>query len=373
MDLYLPSVPSVGADFGASVAKTQLTLSMYIAGLAVGTLIYGPVSDRFGRKSTLLCGLVVYTLGCLACTSAGTIDQLIGFRFLAALGGCSGAVIARAIVRDLFERDEAARLFSYMGGAMALAPGLAPIVGGFIHVTFGWRGQFYTLAGLGLVLSLAAAALLRETNKYFNPNATDPARLLRNIAHLLRHRPFVGYALTAGFSNGGLLCFIAGGSFVLIDAMGVKPQNFGYLFIFVASGFMSGSLIGGKLTKRFGILKMMTAGLWIGLTAGSIGLALALSGVMTPLAVVAPVVFVFFSCAFVFPNAQAGALGPFAEMAGTASSIASFIQSALSAAIGSLVGVFFNGTAVPLFGVIVGSSLAGLAAFYSLAHRTEPF
>ena len=213
--------------------------------------------------------------------------------------------------------------------------------------------------------------MLGETNKQLNPNATDPARLARNVAQLLRHRAFLGYALTSGFSYGGLFSFISGGAFVVIGVLGVAPENFGFLFLFVAGGFVSGSLIGGRLTKKVGILGMMKAGVWLGLSAGVIGLGLALAEIATIPAVIAPVSLVFFACALVFPNATAGALGPFPDMAGTASSVASFIQMSLGAIVGALVGLLFNGTTVPLFAVIVCTATAAVAVFYAVVLPAE--
>jgi len=370
-DLYLPSLPSLAAFFGASVSETQLTLSAFMGGLAVGTLIYGPVSDRFGRKPPLLVGMSVFTAATVACGFASSIEELIILRFVSAIGGCASGVLTRAMVRDLFARDDAARIFSYMSAAMAMAPALAPIVGGAVHLAFGWRGQFFVLAGIGAALTLASLTLLSETNKQMNPSAINPTRLLRNIIYLLKHRAFLGYALTSGFSYGGLFSFISGGSFVVIDVLGVAPENFGYCFIFVAAGFISGATLGGRITKKIGILRMMAIGVWIGVAAGSIGLTLALMNIATVPAVIAPVAMVFFSCAFVFPNALAGALAPFPDMAGTASSVAGSVQLGVGASVGAMVGVLLEGTAAPMFAVILATTTTALLVFYGVVRRAE--
>ncbi|MBL8644392.1 MAG: Bcr/CflA family multidrug efflux MFS transporter [Rhodospirillaceae bacterium] len=370
-DLYLPSLPSLGAAFGASVAETQLTLSAFMAGLAAGTLIYGPVSDRFGRKPPLVIGLIVYSAACLACAVADTIDHLIALRFISAVGGCATGVLTRAMVRDMFDREEAARIFSYLGGAMALAPAVAPIIGGAVHVHFGWRGQFFVLTGVGLTLLAATLLLLSETNKQMNPSALDPGRLARNILYLVRHKSFLGFALTSGFTYGGLFSFISGGSFVVIEVLGVAPQNFGYCFIFVALAFICGSAIGAKLTRKIGILNMMQLGVWIGVIAALTGLTLALTGIANVVVVIGPVAIVFFACSFVFPNSLAGALAPFPEMAGTASSVAGCIQLGMGAVIGVAVGALFNGTTVPLFAVITASTISAVLAYYGIVRRAE--
>jgi MFS transporter, DHA1 family, multidrug resistance protein len=370
-DLYLPSLPSIAEALGASVSQTQLTLSFFMAGFAVGTLFYGPVSDRIGRRPALLTGMTLFTVASLACAYATTIEQLIALRFVEALGGCAGAVLSRAVVRDLFAREDAARTMSYMAAAMALAPALAPIVGGWVHVSFGWRGQFYALAMAGVALTIAAAMFLGETNKTLNPHATSPARLARNVAQLFKHRAFLGYALTSGFSYGGLFSFISGGAFVVIGVLGVAPENFGFLFVFVAGGFAMGSFVGGRYTKRVGLLGMMKIGVWLGLVAGMTGLGLALMGVVSVPAVIAPVAFVFFSCALVFPNSTAGALGPFPEMAGTASSVASFLQMSLGACVGAIVGALLNDSTVPLFAVTACTTAASVMVFYGIVLRAE--
>ncbi len=370
-DLYLPSLPSLAETLGASVSQTQLTLSFFMGGFAVGTLFYGPLSDRIGRRPALLIGMALYTLASLACAFATSVEQLIALRFVEALGGCAGAVLSRAVVRDLFAREDAARVMSYMAGAMALAPAMAPMIGGWVHLTFGWRGQFYALAVLGTALTLAASAYLGETNKNLNAQATNPTQLMRHVGHLFTHRAFLGYALTSGFSYGGLFSFISGGAFVLIGVLGVAPENFGFLFVFVALGFVTGSLVGGRFTKRVGLLGMMKIGVWIGLAAGCSGLALALMGVMSLPAVIGPVAFVFLSCALVFPNSTAGALGPFPEMAGTASSVASFLQMLLGAIVGAIVGALLDHSATPLFAVIVCTTAMSVVVFYGIVLRAE--
>ncbi|MBL8630497.1 MAG: Bcr/CflA family multidrug efflux MFS transporter [Rhodospirillaceae bacterium] len=370
-DLYLPSLPSIGVYFGASVSQTQLTLSAFMVGLSLGTLFYGPVSDRFGRKPPMVIGLVVFTVATLTCAFADSIDRLIALRFISAVGGCATGVLTRAMVRDMYGREEAARIFSYMGGAMALAPAVAPIIGGVVHTALGWHGQFYVLTGIGAALTLASLLILSETNKQMNPQAIDPSRLARNITHLLRHKGFIGFTFTTAFTYGGLFSFISGGSFVVIDILGVAPENFGYCFIFVAIGFISGSAVGAKLIRKLGILKTMQLGVWIGLCAGLTGLTLALLHIQNVVTVIGPVAFVFFACALVFPNALAGALAPFPDMAGTASSVTGCIQMGAGALIGASVGKLLDNTTVPLFAVITATTLMALLVYYGVVRRTQ--
>lgn len=371
-DLYLPSVPSLATHFESSISQAQLTLSAFTFGMAVGTLLYGPASDRFGRRPPLIVGLVVYTLANVACAMADGIGQLIALRFASAVGGCAGAVIARAIVRDLFGRDEAARALSYMSAAMALCPALAPIFGGFVHVTYGWRGQFVVLAIVGAVLGFAAL-LLPETNRLRNPGAVDPGRIARNIATFFRHRVFVGCVLLAALGYGGLFSFISASSFVVTGVLGVAPRNFGYLFMFVSVGFMTGALVGGRLSRRYGIAGLLTAGAWTAAAAGLGGLALSLAGVVTIPAVIGPVALTFFSAALVLPSAMAGAMAPFPDLAGTASSTLSGLQMASAAAIGAITGLMLDGTTVPLFIVTALTGVLQLVVLYVIVRRDPEF
>ena len=179
-DLYLPSLPAIGESFGSTTAEVQLTLSVFLVGFAVSQIVYGPLSDRFGRRPVLIGGVAIYLLATLACLAAGSIGLLIGARFVQAVGACAGVVLGRAIVRDIYGREGAAKMLSYMGVAMALAPALGPILGGILQVLFGWRANFLVLAIFGGVCLLGVLLVLPETNRWRDPAATDPARLIRS-------------------------------------------------------------------------------------------------------------------------------------------------------------------------------------------------
>lgn len=364
-DLYLPSLPTVGVALAATVAEVQLTLGVFMGGFALGTLIYGPVSDRFGRRATMLTGLGMFAAASLACAAADTISQLVAWRLAEGLAGAAAPIVSRAVVRDLYQREQAARVLSYMAGAMALAPAVAPVLGGWIHLGFGWRGHFWVLAGGGLLLLICAIKVIPETNLHRDPLALMPSRLLGNVIRLFRHPTFAGFAFTGGFAYGGLFSFISGGSFVLIGTIGVAPENFGFLFMIVAGSFVTGGFVGGRLVSRFGSVAMIRAGVWIGLIGGASGLTLSFFGVASIAAVVAPSAAVFFAFALVNPNCVAGAIAPFPEIAGTAASVGGFTQMATGAAIGSLVGPLFDGTARPMFAVMTTTMLLAVVMFYA--------
>jgi MFS transporter, DHA1 family, multidrug resistance protein len=354
-DLYLPSLPSLTDTFVTTVSRVQATMSVFIGGFACATVIYGPLSDRFGRRPVLIGGLSIFVLGSLGCMVAETIDSLIAWRFIQAIGGCAGPVLVRAIVRDIYERDEAARFLAYIASAMALAPAVAPMIGGWLHVLFGWRSHFVALTLLGILFIVAVKILLSETNANRNRSATQARQIGRNIMHILKHQQFLAFSLTLMFAYGALFSFISVGAFVVITVLGVAPDRFGYLFFFIAIGYASGGLLAGKLVGSFGIVRMIGVGVGLGLTFGIMGVTFALSDTQSIGAVIVPIVGVFFSCGFVLPAATAGALTPFPEIAGTASSAISFLQMSGGAAIGFVAGFLHNGTTLPLFSVICAS------------------
>lgn len=367
-DLYLPSLPSLTTYFATSVSRVQATMSVFIAGFAVATVIYGPLSDRFGRRSSLMTGLALFVLGSLGCMVAGSIEALIGWRFIQAIGGCAGPVVARAVIRDVYERDEAARLLSYMASAMALAPAVAPLIGGWLHVEFGWRSHFVVLAFIGFGLAATAFLMLAETNTDLDKQATNAKRIFRNASLMIGDARFMAFTGCMTFGYGALFSFISVGAFVVIDVLGVAPDRFGYLFFFVALGFASGAMTGGRLVKRLGLERLVGIGIGIGVLAGLTGTVLAGFGIQTISAVIAPVVGVFFACGLVLPNATAGALMPFPQIAGTASSVIGFLQMGGGAIIGFVAGALHNGTTLPLFGVILLSWLV-TAMIYGAARR----
>lgn len=363
-DLYLPSLPSLTDTLSTTVSQVQATMSVFIAGFACATVIYGPLSDRFGRRPVLIGGMVVFTLGSVGCMLASTIESLIGWRFVQAVGGCAGPVLVRAIVRDIYERDEAARFLSYIASAMALAPAIAPMIGGWLHNFFGWRSHFVALTTLGALFIFAILWLLRETNARPDHAATQVRQITLNLRHIVFSKRFLAFSLTLMFSYGALFSFISVGAFVVIGVLGVAPDRFGYLFFFVALGYASGGLLAGKLVSKTGVTKNIGFGVGLGVLIGVIGLGLSLANVQTIAAVVGPVVGVFFACGFVLPSATAGALMPFPHIAGTASSAISFLQMSGGALIGYIAGALHNGTTLPLFAVIFVTWLCAGATYF---------
>ena len=367
-DLYLASLPDMAREFKTDTAMVQLTLSAFVIGFAVMQLGYGPLSDRFGRRRVIMGGVVLYVIASLFCVVAPTIEALIAGRFVQALGACCGPVVGRAVVRDIFPRDQAAKVMSYMASAMALAPLVAPTIGGWFHVWFGWRSNFVLLALFGVGLLVMVWRLLGETNRHPDPTALDPGRMLENYGALLRDRSFVGYVLTVTLIFGGVFVYLSSSSFVLIDAMGLPPQYFGLAFSMASVGYLIGGFIAARATQRVGIERMVGFGLLGCTLAGILMGGLAWSGLARPglgglASVMVPVMVFFFFAALVMPNATAGAIAPFPQMAGTASAAIGFAQMAGGAAIGWAAGLGFDGTARPMVTALGLTAAAALVVF----------
>jgi MFS transporter, DHA1 family, multidrug resistance protein len=371
-DLYLPSLPSIGRDLGADVAATQLTLSVFLIAFALVQIPVGPLSDRFGRRPILLSGLAVYALASVVCAFAPSIEALIAARAAQAAGACAGVVLGRAVVRDIYGPDRAARMLAYIGGAVALAPMVGPILGGMIQSLLGWRWNFGILALFAIATLTLGMGGLPESNTRRDPHALDPSRMAANFRTLLRHRAFMGFALAVAFSYAGLFAFISGSSFVLIDALAVPAERFGYVFAVVVIGYIAGTQIAARLTLRLGIARMIWFGGIASLAGGSGMVALAPLAAGSPWAVAAimvPMACYTMGTGMVMPNAQAGALGPFAHMAGAASALMGFLQMAIAALTGIAFGQLHDGTPLPMAALVALSGFCCLASFVTLARR----
>ncbi|HYD70685.1 multidrug effflux MFS transporter [Azospirillum sp.] len=370
-DLYLPSLPALVGVFDTDIATVQLTLSVFLVGFAVSQLVYGPVSDRFGRRPALLGGIAIYLVASVACVFADSVGQLIVARFFQALGACCGPVVARAVVRDVFERDRAATVLAYMSMAMTLAPAVGPVLGGMLTQAFGWRANFVTLAVIAVAVLAATATLLRETNVHRDAEALRPSRLLTNYLRLFRDRGFGGHALTAACTYSGIFAFISGSSFVLIERVGLSPAAYGLSFAVVVLGYTAGSFLAGRLTLRVGGHRMVRLGTAVSSVGGLVGAALAWSGIVSVPAIVLPLFVFNLGAGLTLPNAMAGAVGPYPTMAGLASALLGFAQMGLAAVVGILVGHLHDGTSRPMMGAVALVAL-GAAAFHRLLVTPPP-
>jgi DHA1 family bicyclomycin/chloramphenicol resistance-like MFS transporter len=318
-DLYLPSLPSLGQDLHVGDALAQLTMSLCMAGLALGQLVAGPLSDRTGRRRPLLLGVGIYTVAALACAVAPNIGVLIGLRLLQGLAGGAGLVIARAVVRDLFSGDEAARVFSSLILVSGLAPVAAPLAGGQLARITDWRGIFVALAIIGLIL-FAAALSLPETLPQPARQTGSMRTLGRQFGVLVRDRHFVGYALVLAVSGCTLFTYISLSSFVLQDLYRVTAQLFSFLFAANSLGILAAGAVNRTVVTRQGPRRMLAIGVSTSLTGA--GLAFLAVLLHWGIAGLLPGLFLAVASAgLIIPNATALAMSPHGARAGTASAL----------------------------------------------------
>ncbi|MCP5366284.1 MAG: multidrug effflux MFS transporter [Hyphomicrobiales bacterium] len=368
-DMYLPALPEMARHFATDAGGMQLTLSVFIAGFACAQLVYGPLSDRFGRRPVLIAGAAVFLLASLACALAQTIEGLVLARFAQAVGACAGPVLSRAVVRDVFDRAMAARAMAYIGSATALAPLVAPVLGGHMTVWWGWPSIFHALAVLAALLLAGVVLLLPETNAHRDPHALNPGRLAANYLALFRSREYLGFLVTTAVAFAGLFTFISGSSFVLIDFLGVATDRFGYFFAMVVAGFMSGAFLAGRITLRLGIERMVLLGGACVMAGGGTQAALAWAGVNHPAAVMAPMMAYTCGIGLLVPNATAGAVSVFPRQAGVASAMVGFVQMATAALASLLLGQFHDGTQIPMTNMIGLCGTGGFLCAYLLVWR----
>lgn len=368
-DLYLASLPTMVQVFATTEATVQLTLSVFLLGSALMQLAYGPISDRFGRRPVLRVAIALYVAASLACAAAPTIEALIFFRLMQAVGSCAGVTLGRAVARDLYSPIVAARVLAYMASAMALAPIIGPMLGSWMTVHLGWQANFLFLAGFGAICLVGLYTLLDESNLHPDPHAIAPKRILSNYASLLRDRVFVGYALAVTLAYCGIFCFISGSSFTLIDVLGLPTEYFGFCFGAAAAGYSVGALMAGRLIARFGIQRMVTFGTLLSGIFGLLGAALAWAGIANVWAVVLPFVVVMAGIGFTLPAGIAGAIGPYPRMAGAASAMVGFLQLGIAAAVGVAVGQILDGTTRPMMSAIAVVSTLGVVSFWGLVLR----
>ncbi|MBU0808047.1 MULTISPECIES: multidrug effflux MFS transporter [Pseudomonas] len=366
IDFYLPSFPALAQAFATDVEHVQLSLAAYFAGLAIGQLVYGPLADRFGRRKPLLFGVLLFSLASLACALAPSLEWLIAARFVQALGGCAGMVVSRAVVRDLCDPINSAKVFSQLMLVMGVAPILAPLAGGLLLSAFGWPSIFICLTLFSLMCLLALAKWLPETLAKDVPPA--PLRgAIGEYKRLFANLPFLGYALTGGFAVAGMFAYIAGSPFVFIELYGVPAEHYGVLFGSNALGFILVAQLNAWLVARHGPAYWLGKTVWFYLACG---LALLLVALAKPQALW-PLLIPLFGCiaclGILLPNASACAMAGQGRHAGSASALLGSLQFVIAASAATMVGVLHDGSAWSVAVVIFACGL--LAVGFSLFTR----
>jgi DHA1 family bicyclomycin/chloramphenicol resistance-like MFS transporter len=364
-DMYLPSLPDIAQKLDATTAQVQLTVSSYLFGFALGQIVYGPVSDRHGRKPVLFVAVTLYSVATLACALSSSIDMLMAARFVQALGGSGGIVLARAIVRDLYSGARAGRELSLIGAVMALAPVLAPLIGGVLQTGFGWRSVFFTLLGAGLLSAAIIVPLMPETLSVRSSEPVSPVSMFRSYRVLARNPAYLAYLGLASTSFAGLFAWISGSSFVLQYLYGLTPFQFGVAFAVGSVGYMIGTTYAVRLVMRLGIDRTLGVGC-AAMAIGGVGMVLAIAfGLTSAASLVLPMALYLGGMGMVLPQALAGAMTPFPERAGAASALLGFIQQTGSALCGAVVGLLLGTSAWPLVIAVAAMGCASLLLWIS--------
>lgn len=356
-DLYLPAMPEMGRSLHANVGMIEWTISGYLIGFSLGQLLWGPVSDRYGRRPSVAVGLVLFVIGSTGCALSETAHMIIGWRIVQALGACASVALSRAMVRDIYEGNRAAQMLSTLITVMAIAPLIGPLAGGQIVALAGWRAVFWTLVGIGLV-TFAALFTIPETLPPERRSRESLSHALMGYAELLRHRRLLGYAGAGGFLYAGMYAYVAGTPFSYITYYHVPAQYYGLLFGLGIIGIMGANILNSRLVPRFGYDRMLLIGAFVA-AASAIMTALAtrtgwggLWGLVAPL-------FVFASTTgFVVANSITGALADFPERAGSVSALTGALQYGSGIVGSGLVGLFADGTPWPM-GWVIGISGIG--------------
>jgi len=358
MDMYLPSMPNIERALSASTAQVGLTISSYLIGFAVGQMIYGPVSDRYGRRPVLLVALAVFSLASAACALSTSIELLILARACQSLGGSGAIVLARAIVRDLYSGAHAGRELSRMGAVMALAPVVAPLLGGVLQTAFGWRANFVVLALVGIGLVGAVWALLPETLKRHTDEPFSLGAMLASYGIVGRSGYFLAHMGLSALSFAGLFAWISASAFVLQNLYHLSAFAFGVAFAVGSFGYLVGTAIAARTVMRIGVARTLGYGSAT-LAVGGVGMVAALLfGLSSAFALVLPMAVYLAGMGMVLPQSAAGALTPFPERAGAASSLLGFVQQSAAAVCGAVVGALIGLSAWPM---ALGVASAGLA------------
>jgi DHA1 family bicyclomycin/chloramphenicol resistance-like MFS transporter len=361
IDLYLPALPALEAALHADATSIQWTLAAFFLGFAAGQVLYGPITDRYGRKPPLYVGLVIYIAASIGCAYAPSAGALIALRLVQALGACAAAVSSRAMVRDLFEPKEAARVFSTLMLVMGVAPILAPLVGGYILLWFGWQATFFALALFGVVALLATLIALPETHRGDPARSLRLAPVLRDYAAILAVPAFSRNVTAAAIAIGGMFAYITASPFVFIQLHGVSAQAYGWFFGANAFGLIAASQLNRALLARTSSRRVLAGASVVQASAGLALLGAALSG-WGGLWGIATMLFIYIAClGLILPNTSAAALAPFASRAGTASALLGTVQFGLAGVVSAVVGAVHAKSAVPMAATIAACGVLALS------------
>jgi len=366
IDTSLAAIPAMAADLITDAGSIQLTLSAYVFGAAAGQLVLSPLSDRYGRKAMMLGGLAAYIIAAIGCAYANSVEMLAAMRFIQGSSTFAGRILPRAMARDLYDREEAAKLLSFMAVFSGMAPIVAPLIGATLLDAYGWRSIFVFMIGYGIVTMILVALFLKESLPPERRIRLVPASMAANFLIVVRNRAFLSYGACIFCIMGGLMCFLTSASSVFIIFLKQTPQEFAFAFGGIMFAYSLFSFIAGRLVSRIGIDGLIHSGSVIGCVSGIAMWGSAIVGYNTMWALIIPMFGYIAALAFILPQATAGALSPFGDMGGSAMSNLGFIQTCIAAIIAGISGLLFDGTQMPMVTIIAVMGIGSLASYYGL-------
>ncbi len=364
VSFYVPAMPTIAAALEADPGGVQSTMTTFLLGFGLSQLLIGPLSDKYGRRPILLLALAFFIAASVLCAFVTTLPGLQAMRFIQGVGACCGPVLGRAMVRDLFDGPDMARVFAIIGTAVALGPALGPIAGGAAHQFFGWRMIFIVIAAVALALWILAAAKLGESNAHRSPDAMRPGRLLRIYGELLTNGPFMGHVLVGALVFSGVFAYHATASFLFIAELGVSPAAFGAIAIATVPAYALGNFLSGRLIKFFEGRRLIGIGLVIAIF-GAVMTELVSDALSLP-RVVVPMMLYFFGFGMILPHAISGALQPFPRVAGSASAVMGAMQMGCGAAASAVAALIYDASARPFGWLVIALALSAALAYFIL-------
>lgn len=360
IDMYLPGFPAMATDLQTSVDQVTYSLSSFFIGISIGQLICGPLLDRYGRKRPLVVGLVVYILASVGCALSPTVEILIGFRLLQALGCCVAMVAPRAITRDVFPLSESVRVFSLLILILGVSPILAPTVGSYLIASFGWQAVFITTAAIGLLLLGAVHFKLKESQPADPSVSLKAGPILSSFGTVLKHPQFFTYGCAGSIVSAGLFAYLSGSPFVFMNIYGLSEKQYGWIFGLIAAGLITCSQLNNLLVKRFSSESIVKTVMLVQASAGILFCAGTVMGILDVYTTIF-LIFIFLSCqGFSFPNSAALSMAPFSKEAGSASALMGALQMGFGSIASAMVGAMNDGTQLPMASIMTGCAVIGL-------------
>jgi MFS transporter, DHA1 family, multidrug resistance protein len=370
LNILAPAMPGLIGTLGAGAGTVQLTLSLFLLGMAVSQLVLGTLSDRFGRRPVMLAGLALTVVASFAALAASSVTGLIVARTCQAFGATAGIVIGRAVVRDLYDRDRAASMIGWVTMAMVVAPMIAPLIGGALDTALGWHAIFAFVGLFAAAILVWASFQLPETRKVATGEGF--AHFLAASGSLLTDRAFLGYALVAAFNSAMFFTFIGGAPHVVVTIMHRSSAEYGIWFLVISLAYMAGNFAAGRWSAKFGVDFMVRAGVAVTVAGAAIGILwILLEPARGPEVIMVPQMIIGFASGFMLPSALAGAVSVRPQAAGAAAGITGFMQMGLGAATSQLIGHLLDGapTGLPLAAIVLVLCACGLVAFLVLTRK----